>query len=72
MSDMNLKIYLHGNGLRYIRASEIPEPLRSRFIEAQFGAQQPIIPGVPERDAFYAWDWERFVGNLLRREGPLQ
>lgn len=66
MSDINVKVHLHGK-MRYVRLSEIPEPLRSHFLEFQFGSQQPIIPGVePDTDAFYAWDWERFISQIRR------
>jgi hypothetical protein len=56
------KIYKYGD-LKYVRLSEIPEPLRSRFLEYQFGSQQPIILGVPDTDAFYAWDFDTFIGS---------
>jgi hypothetical protein len=63
MSD--IKIHQHGD-LKYVRLSEIQESLRSRFLEFQFGSQQPIIPEVPDSDAFYAWDWERFISRVRR------
>lgn len=53
----------HAGDMAYVRISEIPEPLRSKFREFMFGSQFPIIPDLPVNDAAYASDWRRFLAR---------
>jgi hypothetical protein len=51
------------SGVSYVRVSDIPEPVRSAFLQWIPGSSGSAIEGEAIGGCFYAWDWSRFIGG---------
>ena len=54
-------VYECGGRPYFIRITDIPEPWRSQFRRATYGAQRPVIDD--DRGLAYAWDWLQWVNG---------
>lgn len=52
-------IHTHRGRRYFVRIEEIPEPLRSQFIEALRGSACPVLN--EEGPLAFAWDWEAWI-----------
>lgn len=59
-------IHIHGGRRYFVRIGEIPNPLRSQFMEALRGSACPLPDG--EGPLAFAWDWEAWIeGRWISR-----